>query len=136
MKQDHWTSARTCVFNIGYHIVWSTKYRRKVLVDDVESACKNLFAEIAEANDFVISAMEVMPDHVHVFVAAHPKYSPGSIVKSLKGISGKALFSMFPELRKKFRCGHIWNPSTYYGTVGDVSREMVEKYIRMQKSDI
>ncbi len=134
MRQEHWTSARTCVYNIGYHIVWSTKYRRKVLTGDVEYACKNLFAEIAEANDFTISTMEIMPDHVHVFVSSHPKHSPGSIVKSLKGVSGKAIFVMFPELRKLFRCGHLWNPSTYYGTVGDVSRATIEKYIALQKS--
>jgi len=134
MKQGHWTTARTCVFNIGYHIVWSTKYRRKVLVDDVEAACRNIFPEIAADNDFTISAMEIMPDHIHVFVSAHPKHAPGAIVKALKGVSGKILFNNFPELKKRFPCGHVWNPSTYYGTIGDVSRETVERYIEMQKS--
>jgi putative transposase len=135
MKQGHWTSARTCVFNIGYQIVWSTKYRRKALIGPVEIACKNLFQEIAESNDFTISSLEIMPDHIHVFVSAHPKYAPGHIVKALKGVSGKALLKMFPELHKTFRGGHIWNPSTYYGTVGDVSRETVQRYIEMQKSN-
>ena len=135
MKQGHWTSARTCVFNIGYHIVWSTKYRRKVLVGDVESACRNIFNDVADSNGFTISAMEIMPDHVHLFVSAHPKYASGHIVKALKGISGKVLMANFPELKKRFRCGHVWNPSTYYGTVGDISRETVERYIRMQKAE-
>ena len=133
MKKDHWTSARTCVFNIGYHIVWSTKYRRKVLSGDIESTCRNIFHDIAETNGFTINALEIMPDHIHLFVSAHPKFAPGWIVKTLKGASGKILFSSFPELKKVFFCGHIWNPSTYYGTVGDISRETVERYIQMQK---
>ncbi len=133
MKQGHWISARTCVFNIGYHIVWSTKYRRKALTGDIEIRCKEMFLLIAKEHDFEISAMEVMPDHVHLFVSAHPKYAPGELVKKLKGQSGRWLFMEFPTLKKMFRKGHIWNPSTYYGTVGDVSRETVERYIELQK---
>jgi len=104
------------------------------LVGDVELACKKIFEEVSVANDFTVSVMEIMPDHVHVFISAHPKIAPGNIVKMLKGISGKVLFAQFPELKKKLWGGHLWNPSTYYGTVGDISREQVERYISMQKS--
>ena len=130
----NWVAARTCVYNIGYHIVWSTKYRRKALIGAVADRCKALFAQIATEHDFEVRIMEVMPDHVHLFISAHPKYAPGELVKKLKGQSGRWLFMEFPELSKKFRHGHIWNSSTYYGTVGDMSRATVEKYIAMQKS--
>lgn len=134
MKKGHWVSARTCVYNIGYHIVWSTKYRKKVLVGQIEAECRRLFSAIAQANGIEISAMEIMPDHVHLFISAHPKHAPGNLVKILKGGTGKVLLSSFPELKRTFWGGHLWNPSTYYGTVGDISRDVVERYIQMQKS--
>jgi putative transposase len=93
-----------------------------------------MFLKIAAEHDFEISAMEVMPDHVHLFISAHPKYAPGELVKKLKGQTGRWLFMEFPEIKNKLWKGHLWNSSTYYGTVGDVSRETVERYIELQKS--
>ena len=109
----NWVAARTCVYNIGYHIVWSTKYRRKALTGAVADRCKALFTKIATEHDFEVRTMEVMPDHVHLFISAHPKYAPGELVKKLKGQSGRWLFMELPELSKKFRHGHSWNYSTY-----------------------
>ena len=106
-----------------------------MLTGTVEASCRELLQKIATDNDFMIASMEVMPDHVHLFVSAHPKYAPGAIAKKLKGISGKWLLEQHPELRKVFRRHQIWNPSTYYGTAGDVSRDVIKKYIDMQKSD-
>lgn len=83
-----WVSGRTCVYNIGYHIVWSTKYRREVIEGAIAERLKLLFKEIAQDFEFEIREMEVMPDHCHVFVSCHPKKSPSDIVKCLKGIAG------------------------------------------------
>ncbi len=130
MEQSHWKAAGTCVYNIWYHIVWSTKYRRKALTDKVAQDCREMLHRIAFENDFLIADIEVMPDHVHIFVSAHPKYSPGGIVKNLK------LLETHPELRKTFRNNKLWNPSTYYGTAGDVSRELISKYIEMQEAHV
>lgn len=68
--------ARTSVHNIGYHIVWSTKYRKPVLVDDIVVSLKNILCSISEEKEFSIEIMEVMPDHVHVFVKSNPKIPP------------------------------------------------------------
>ncbi len=126
--------ARTVVYNVNYHIVWSTKYRRQVLVGNVGTFLKSLLKEIAANKGFQIETMEVMSDHVHVFVSAHPKIAPSYIYKMLKGISGRKLFDTFPELRKKLWNGKLWNPSTYIETVGHISEETVRRYIEAQKS--
>jgi len=94
--------SRTCVYNIWYHIVWSTKYRKKILTGKIADYCRQLFHEIADEFEFQITNMEIMPDHVHLFVTAHPQKAPGDIVKKLKGISGRKLFIQFPELRKVY----------------------------------
>lgn len=118
-------------------IVYSTKYRKKVLTGEIGEALKKINEEIALNNDIELIEQEVMPDHVHLFVSAHPKYSPSKIVKIkiFKGGSARKLFTKFPELRNQLWRGHLWNPSYYVGTVGHITKEVVEKYIAiaMQK---
>lgn len=132
-KQNHWISSYGCVYNVNYHFVWSTKYRKKVLVGDVAERLKILHKSIADNKGFDIAVQEIQPDHVHLFIKAHPKFSPSFITKVLKGITAKKLFEEFPELRVKLWKGHLWNPSYYIGTCGDCSKEVVIKYIETQK---
>ena len=125
---------RTCVFNLGYHIVWSTKYRRQVLVDDIEVSLKNILNEIAKDKGFSIKEIEIMPDHVHVFVESNPKIAPTYIYKMLKGISARKLLIKHQEIKKSLWNNNLWNPSTYIESVGNISRESIIKYINNQKT--
>ena len=124
---------RTTVYNTRYHIVWSVKYRKDVLIGKVEKSLKQILIDIANEKEFIIKEMEIMSDHVHLFVSAKPKYSPGYIYKMLKGISGRRLFIKYPGLKKKLYKGHLWNSSTYIETVGHISEDTIEKYILDQK---
>lgn len=134
MKKDNIIHARTCVYNVNYHIVWSTKYRKEVLTENIQSYLKFLFNEIAHDKDFKIAAMEIMPDHVHVFVSAHPKISPSYIAKMLKGISARKTLMQYPELTKQLWKGHLWNSSFYIETIGSISEDVIKKYIENQKT--
>ena len=131
-KQDHWISARGCVYNVYYHFVWSTKYRRKILVGSVAEDLRELHQRIARERDFKLVEQEIMPDHVHLFVNAHPKNAPANIVKVLKGITAKKLFETHPELKNQVK-DHLWNPSYYVGTCGDATKDVIERYVEMQK---
>ncbi|MBU0777570.1 IS200/IS605 family transposase [Patescibacteria group bacterium] len=133
-KQKHWISARGCVYNIYYHMVWSTKYRKSVLNGEMVTYLKELHIKIAKDRGIQLKEQEVMPDHVHLFVSAHPKFSPSQMVKIFKGITGKFLFEKYPELKNEVWKGHLWNPSYYVGTMGDVTKEVIEQYIKMQKT--
>lgn len=86
---------RTTLYNVNYHIVWSVKYRRAVLLGRVEKRLKTLLDEIAADKGFKIGTMDIMPDRVHVFVSAHPKISASYIYKMLKGISARKLLMEF-----------------------------------------
>lgn len=126
--------ARTCVYNINYHMVWSVKYRHKILDTKIENRLKEIIYEIAEEKEFVIHEIEVGEnDHIHVFVSAHPKYSISYIAKMLKGISARRLLMEFPEIKSKLWNGQMWNPSFFVETVGSVSEEAIKKYIAAQK---
>lgn len=132
---SNWVSGRTCVYNVGYHFVWSTKYRRKVISGKIDKRIKEIFIDIAHKYDFTIGEMEVMPDYCHVFITCHPKHSPSRIIKLLKGVSARYLFIEFPEIKKKLWGSHLWNPSYYVGTVGNMSKDVVLKYIQQQKTE-
>ena len=78
-----------------------------------------------------IETMEIMPDHVHLFVSSDPVEPIQHIVNQLKGYSSRILRSQFSELKTKLPC--LWSRSYYVGTVGHVSEDTVRKYIEAQK---
>ena len=99
--KSKYTHARTCVYNINYHIVWCVKYRRKVLSHKISSRLYEIISSVAAEKGFsVIECKTGDNDHVHCFVSAPPKLAVTQIVKYLKGTSGNTLLKEFPVLRK------------------------------------
>jgi len=119
------------VFSLKYHIVWCPKYRLKVLVGDVETRLKNVLYSVAAQYGVLIEVMEVLPDHVRLFVSTDPTRCVAEIVNRLKGASSHILRSEFPHLVS--RMPTLWSRSYYTGTVGHVSESTVKKYIENQK---
>lgn len=124
---------RTSVCNINYHVVWSVKYRRKILNAQVEKYLKDIVQQIADEKGFIVQMFECgEQDHVHCFITAPPKLSVTTIVKYLKGITGRKLYEQFPEIRNKLWKGQLWNHSYYCETIGSVSEENIKRYIEKQ----
>ena len=133
--KDKYTHARTCIYNISYHIVWCVKYRKKVLTQQITGRLYELLHDIGDTKGFVVAECKVGEnDHVHCFVSAPPKISPTQIVKYLKGISGNTLLKEFPELRKVLFRGELWNGSYFCETIGSTSEENILHYIERQKT--
>ena len=132
MKEKRWKTSNTAVYNIAYHIIWCPKYRRKVLTGAVEVRLNELLLEKAEELDLEIENMEVMPDHVHLFVKAKPVDSPHYILQQLKGYSSRMLRLEFPSL--KSRLPTLWTRSYYCESIGHISEETVKRYIDDQKN--
>lgn len=118
-------------YSLKYHIVWCPKYRRPVLVDAVDARLRELLVEKADELRMTIHALEVMPDHVHLFVESDPTRCVAEIVNRLKGYTSRVLREEFPSLRS--RLPTLWSRSYYAGTVGHVSAETVQRYIDEQK---
>lgn len=133
IKENGLTYGRGYVYSLQYHIVWCTKYRRRVLCDGIDEELEQYLLRMAEDYRFAIPAMEVMPDHVHLLVDCSPQFELPRMLKILKGNTARWLFLAHPELKKQLWGGHLWNPSYCVVTVSDRSREMVEKYIDSQK---
>ena len=122
------------IYELGYHIIWCTKFRHKVLTHRVEVDCRNVIAQTCVAYGWKLEEIEVMSDHVHVFVRTDHMTAPVEVAKTLKSISALHLFTKHPTLkRSKFWGTGLWSPSTYYGSVGHISEDIVRKYIQTQK---
>ena len=131
MDGKRWKLSKTVVYNIGYHLIWCPKYRRKVLVGEVAVRLKELLLEKAGKIEVEIVQMEIMPDHVHLFVKTVPTNSPHFIVQQLKGCTSRILREEFPSL--KSRLPSLWTRSYYVESVGHISEETIRKYIEGQK---
>lgn len=132
MNNERWTHSNTTVFNIGFHIIWCPKYRRKVLIDKIEVRLKQLLIEKAVAIGCNIEIQEVMPDHVHIFINSKPTLAPHYIVQQLKGYTSRVLREEFKEL--KTRLPTLWTRSYYCESIGHISEDTVKKYIEDQKN--
>lgn len=122
------------VYELGYHIIFCTKYRHKVLTGETEVACRNVISETCANYGWMLEEIEVMPDHVRMFVKASPQTAPAEIARTVKSISAVRIFTQFPKLKgRKFWGNGLWSPSTYFGSVGHISEDIVRKYIQTQK---
>ncbi|CAM3439429.1 IS200/IS605 family transposase [Deinococcus saxicola] len=121
----------TSVSLLRYHFVWCPKRRRKVLVGNVALRLKELLEDKTAELGWRIVAMEIMPDHVHLFIGTDPDVSPTQVMHALKGYTSRVLRQEFPKLQTM---PSLWTRSFLVSTAGNVSAEIIEKYIAAQKT--
>ena len=126
-----WKTNKSSVYNIRYHIIWCSKYRRNVLTGDIESRLKDLVIQKSNENGWSIENIEIMPDHLHLFIKATPSDSISHIVSQLKGYTSSVLRNEFELLRT--RLPTLWTRSFYVETIGHISESVIKKYIDDQK---
>jgi len=101
---------------------------------DIENALKNIIKNNSKEYKYEIKALEVMPDHIHLFVATKPTVAPTDVVRTIKSITTVKLFKEFPELKNFYsRVGSLWSKGYFVSTVGNVSERTIQKYIENQK---
>lgn len=117
-------------YDLGYHVVWCAKYRRKVLTGQIAVRCDELIRSKCAEHDWQIVALEIMADRVYLFVKAHPKHSPSFVANQVKGFTSRHLRSEFESLRS--RLPTLWSRSFLVASVGAVSAATVQRYIDTQ----
>lgn len=121
-------STRHSKYNINYHLVWIPKYRHPVFTGEVADHLKDIFQIIAEKKGIEILSLEIMPDHIHLFISSPPQNAPSLLINWFKGISARMYNYWYNETAIK------WTNSYYVGTAGTVTAETIKKYIEEQKS--
>ena len=128
------THGRGYVYSLQYHIVWVTKYRKSVLVGEIEADVRQYLLKTLAFLDMEVLAMEIMPDYIHLLVNCKPQLCLSDAVKILKGNTARWLFMKHPEIKSSLWGGHLWNPSYFVATVSDRTFDQVQAYINNQKT--
>jgi len=134
------------VYNVNYHFVWCPKsskaelcvprgifdpaqYRHAIL-EHIEDSLEASFRDVCDEYGYEILSLHISPDHVHLFLSAHPKHTPSEIVRTVKSITAREMWEQHePFLKEYLWGGGSWEDSYYVGTAGDVSTDTIEQYI-------
>ena len=132
MSQEYIHEQHT-VHHILYHIIFCPKRRRKILVGPVRDRLEQIIHEVADEHEWQIIELAIQPDHVHLFIRTNPYTLPTDIARLIKGRSSHVLREEFPHLK---RMPSLWTRSTFYSTAGNVSSDIIQKYIARQSANL
>ncbi len=120
------------VYDLKYHLVWITKYGKKVLMGPVAERLRELIRQICKANEVDILKGHVSKDHIHLLVSVPPQLSVSKLVQYLKGKSSIKLQQEFKHLQKEYWGRHIWARGYFAASSGKVTDEIIAEYINKQ----
>jgi len=131
-NKTEYKSNHNIVYSCKYHIIWCPKYRRKVLVGDVEKRLKEIISEVANEMNVEIIEMETDKDHIHIFCEVDPQFGVMNFVKKCKGRSSRILRDEFHHLKTKLPT--LWTNSSFIATVGGAPLEIIKQYVENQQT--
>lgn len=129
---EHYRKSSHTIYDVKYHIVWITKYRKPVVRGEIAERLRDLIREICKARDIEILKGHVSRDHVHVFLSVPPNLSVSQLVQSLKGKTSRKLLMEYKSLSRAFWGRHIWARGYFVASSGNVTDEVIMKYIEEQ----
>ena len=132
MALEGYKSNHNVVYSSKYHVVWTPKYRRSVLVGSVAKRCEQVIRQVAKKYQAEIIALEIMPDQVHLLCEVDPQFGIHRLVKQLKGVSAHTLRQEFHTL--KSRLPTLWTNSYFVSTVGGAPLAVIKQYVENQKN--
>jgi putative transposase len=125
-------AGRHCVFNMHVHLVFVTKYRRKVFTKQQLDYMQTIFSDVCENFETELVEFDGEKDHVHLLVNYPPKVAISKLVNSLKGVSSRMLRKEFDSIHRFYWKGMLWSPSYFAGSCGGAPIDIVKQYIEQQ----
>jgi putative transposase len=119
-------------YDIKYHLVWITKYRKPAITGQIASRTRELIRQVCQENDTEILTGHVSKDHIHLLVSAPPHLSVSKLVQYIKGYSSRKLQKEYKEINKQFWGQHLWARGYFAASTGNVTDEVIAEYIRTQ----
>ena len=135
VKNVDYQNASHVKYDIKYHIVWITKYRYKILNNDIGQRLKLLLIQTCQSKGVTIISGHIAKDHIHILVSCPPSLAPAKIVQYLKGRSSRILQEEYPHLRKRYWGQHLWARGYFCATVGAITDEMIKEYIERHNDE-
>lgn len=122
-------------YNIEYHIVWTTKYRYKVLDGKIALRVRELIRQSCNSMDVTIIKGSVGKEHIHLLVSCPPSLSVSRLVQQLKGKTARVLMQEYKELKKRYWGQHLWSVGYFCRSVGTVTENIIKEYIANQTDE-
>ncbi|NCO62506.1 MAG: IS200/IS605 family transposase [Flavobacteriales bacterium] len=129
---QHYRKTSHTVYDIKYHLVWITKYRKRVLTGVLAVRVRSLIREICKANEVEIIKGHISSDHVHLFVSVPPHISVSKLMQYIKGKSSRKVMSEFKAISKMYWGRHFWARGYFVVSSGTITDEMIMEYIEKQ----
>jgi putative transposase len=127
---------RHCVSALHVHLVFVTKYRRKVFDRDALERLQAIFEKVCLDFQARLVKINGEAEHVHLLIHYPPKHSVSSLVNSLKGVSSRLLRSERPDMEKRYSNHVLWSPSYFAASCGGAPLGMIKQYLRQQKTPL
>jgi putative transposase len=135
-KSTHLRHGRHCVFALHVHLVFVTKYRKRVFTQKTILELKEIFRSICTQFEAELVEFDGESDHVHLLVNYPPKIAISKLVNALKGVSSRLLRKAHPEIASKYWKGVLWSPSYFAASCGGAPISIIKQYIENQKTPI
>ncbi len=119
-------------YDIKYHIVWITKYRKPVMIGAIAKRLQEIIRQVCAQNDVQILSGHISKDHVHMLVSVPPHLSASKLVQYMKGSSSYKLQMEYKEMNKQYWGRHIWERGYFVASTGNVTDEIIAEYIQNQ----
>ena len=129
---ENYRKSSHCTYDIKYHIVWITKYRKPVIIGQIAQRTRELIRIVCETNEVQIIAGHVGKDHIHLLVSVPPHLSASKLVQYIKGSTSRKLQMEYKELKKQFWGQHLWARGYFVASSGNVTDEIIAQYIQDQ----
>ena len=129
---DHYRKTSYCTYDIKYHLVWITKYRKPVITGQIAVRTRELIRLICQSNEVQILAGRVGADHIHMLVSVPPHLSASKLVQCIKGNTSRKLQMEYKEFNRQFWGQHLWARGYFVASSGNVTDEVIKEYIQNQ----
>ena len=130
-----YNTGKHCVYYHRYHIVWSTKYRFKVLRGNLRMRVRDIIRQVCDENDVQIIKGVLSSDHVHMFVSVPPKIAISDLVRKMKGRASYKIQREFPEIHKRYWGQRFWGRGYFSTTNGAITQDIVLQYLEQHIAD-
>lgn len=122
-------------YDIEYHIVWTTKYRYRVLNGRIAERTREIIRQSCNSMNVIIIKGAISKEHVHLLVSCPPSLSVSKLVQQLKGKTSRVLLSEYKELKKRYWGQHLWSTGYFVRSVGTVTQSTIKEYIENQQDE-
>ena len=122
-------------YDLQYHLVWTTKYRYKVLNGKIAERTRELIRQCCKSMDITIIKGEISKDHIHILISCSPSISLSKIVQQIKGKTSRMLLQEYKDLKRRYWGQHLWASGYFCRSVGVITDKIIKEYIENQQDE-